>query len=725
MDSETRRHIDAYGAVQGVGMRPYVFRLAAGLGLRGYVTNSTGGVHIEVEGDQGRVREFELRLPQELPAPASIATMEQRTLAPCGYSDFRIVDSLPTGAPTAVILPDLATCPACLNELLDPAMRRFGYPFTNCTHCGPRYSIITGIPYDRANTTMAAFILCEDCRREYFDPGDRRFHAQPIACPRCGPALDAAVQAAVRVLSDGGIVALKGIGGYQLLCDALTDEAVSRLRTRKHREEKPLAVMFPDMRMLKRYALIDRGEEQILASPAAPIVLLRKAGETLAWQVSRSSPWIGAMLPYSPLHHLLLQAYGKPLVATSGNVSDEPIVTDDDDARERLSSIADAFVTHNRPIARPVDDSVVRSIQGRVTVLRRARGYAPLPVLQPKPLLRVLALGAHLKNTVAIAVDRQVFVSQHIGDLDTAEAFRAFQRAIKDLCTLYAFEPELVACDLHPQYRSTLFAETLGVPVVRVQHHMAHVAACAAENDITGPYLGVAWDGTGYGTDGTIWGSEFFDVAGAQFRRIGHLRPFRLLGGDAAARDARRVAYSMLRDIGLDWPFGWTRNEEVILRRMHQGATNPPWSTGMGRLFDAAAAISGLATENRFEGQAAMSLEAAIGLNGDDDRYPVEIDGQVIDWRPVIAALLHDRQAGENPPTLARRFHNTLVAVLLDMAQRVGRRQVVLSGGCFQNAYLVAKSIERLEAAGFRVATHQRIPPNDGGISLGQAVLAG
>lgn len=724
MASETRRHIDAYGALQGVGMRPYVFRLATSLGLRGSVSNSAGGVQIEVEGEEFSINEFESRLPRELPPAAFIVTLEQRTLPVAGYPNFWILESTATGTPTAVVLPDLATCPACLAEFLDPEMRRSGYAFTNCTHCGPRYSIITGIPYDRQNTTMAAFALCDDCRGEYENTEDRRFHAQPIACPRCGPRLDLAIDKAAHALSTGGIIALKGIGGYQLLCDALSDEAVSRLRTRKHREEKPLAVMFPDLETLKRYALVDADEEQVLTSAAAPIVLLRKGEESLAWQVSRTSPWIGAMLPYSPLHHLLLRAYGKPLVATSGNIADEPIVTDDNEARERLSSIADALLSHNRPIARPVDDSVVRAIKGRVTVLRRARGYAPLPVLQRKPLRRVIAVGAHLKNTVAIAIDRQVFVSQHVGDLDTPEAFHAFQRAIQDLCRLYNFEPEVVACDLHPQYRSTLFAETLNLPIVRIQHHMAHLAGCAAENDITGPYLGIAWDGTGYGMDGTIWGSEFFDVADGQFRRISHLRPFRLLGGDAAARDSRRIAYSMLRDIGVEWPLGWTPAEEAILQRMHAGATNPPWSTGMGRLFDAAAVLAGVAEHNRFEGQAAMLLEAAI-TPGTDDRYPAEIAVGEIDWRPLIAALLHDHQKGVEAGTIARRFHNTFVALLVKVAQHTGREQIVLSGGCFQNAYLVEQAIERLEAAGFRVATHQRIPPNDGGISLGQAVLAG
>jgi len=722
-----RLRIAVFGAVQGVGFRPFVCRLARELSLTGTVLNATSGASIEVEGERTALDEFCRRLERDRPKACLILAREITRLEPAGYRSFEILSSDATAPRTTAILPDLAVCPECLAEIHDPHARRAGYAFTNCTNCGPRYSIICGIPYDRPNTAMATFVMCPDCRAEYDSVADRRFHAQPIACPRCGPRLSASMETVAGWLESGEIVALKGIGGFQLLCDARNAAAVRRLRERKHREEKPFAVMFPDLDAIARECLIGAAEEALLSGSAAPIVLLRARRSTahLAPEVSMSSPFVGAVLPYSPLHALLFDRCRFPLVATSGNLSDEPIAVANDEAEARLKSIADRFLVHDRPILRPCDDSVARVQNGRELVIRRARGYAPLPVMVRRPLRRVLALGAHLKNTVAVAVGRQVFLSQHIGDLETAAAHQAFLRAIDDLRKLYEFDPEIVACDLHPDYASTRHAETFGLPIARVQHHMAHVAACAAENDIAEPYLGVAWDGTGYGTDGVIWGSEFFAVDQNHYERVAHLRPFRLPGGEGAIRDCRRTAFSLLHEAGFDLTAsGIPEEQQRVLAAMLDRGINSPSATGMGRLLDAAASLAGIASHNAYEGQAPMRFEAAIA--GDAaDAYPAELPDRLLDWQPAIAALLRDRAAGADPGDIARRFHNTLVAWIVAVAKEVAIERVVLSGGVFQNAYLSEQAVARLTAEGFRPFTHQRVPPNDGGIALGQAVIAG
>ncbi len=733
-----RIRISVYGAVQGVGFRPFVCRLARELELTGHVSNNSSGAVVEVEGPAASVSQFAMRLERDRPKPCVILARETTRLEPAGYTCFEIISSDGAASKTAVVLPDLATCPECLAEIQDPAARRFAYPFTNCTNCGPRYTIIRGIPYDRPNTSMAAFDMCPECRAEYQTVTDRRFHAQPIACPRCGPKLDASVDQIAGWLQRGDIVALKGIGGFQLLCDARNRDAVRLLRARKHREEKPFAVMFPGLDAVRAECMVSSEEEALLRSSAAPIVLLRArnaaapAGETacatsarVAPEVSMSSPYVGAMIPYSPLHSLLLSRFGFPVVATSGNLSDEPIATENDEAGTRLGQLADHFVMHDRPIVRPCDDSVARVQNGREMVMRRARGYAPLPVMVRQPLRKVLALGAHLKNTVAIAAGRQVFLSQHIGDLETMAAFEAFLRAIDDLRALYEFEPELVACDLHPDYASSKHAETLEFPIVRVQHHMAHAAACAAENDIADPYLGVAWDGTGYGTDGVIWGSEFFAVDTREFRRVAHLRPFRLPGGESAIRDCRKTALSLLHHAGLDIALSEVApRDAAVLSKMMERNLNSPWTTSMGRLLDAAAALSGIASRNGFEGQAPMKFEAAISGTG-PEAYPALVTDEELDWRPAIDALVADMQRSVDPGYIARRFHNTLVEWIVAVAKEIGLERVVLSGGCFQNSYLAERTVERLTAEGYRAYTHQRVPPNDGGIALGQAVIAG
>lgn len=728
-----RLRVSLCGAVQGVGFRPFVYRLATEMGLPGWVLNSSAGLVVEVEGDRESLKRFLARLERERPSAAVILTREAGFLAPAGFAAFEIRASEGASEKTAAVLPDLATCPDCLAEVSDPSDRRFGYAFTNCTRCGPRFTIITGIPYDRPNTTMSGFAMCAACAREYADPADRRFHAQPTACPRCGPQLwteprppgDAAppLRTVAEALRQGRVVALKGIGGFQLLVDAGEEAAVERLRTLKHREEKPFALMMPSLEQVRRYCQVSPAEEALLRSPAAPIVLLRPNGAPgIAPNVAKSSPWLGVMLPYSPLHHLLMREYPRPVVATSGNSSDEPIAIDNAEARERLAGIADLYLMHNRPVARHADDSVVRLARGRESVLRRARGYAPLPVRLARDLPAVLAVGAHLKNAVAIGVGRQVFLSQHIGDLDTLEARAAFERAIRDLCRLYEFEPELVACDLHPDYASTQWARASGLPVVAFQHHQAHAAACAAENDVRGEYLGVAWDGAGYGLDGAVWGGEFFLASEGRFERVAHLRTFRLPGGEAAIREGWRAAAALLWELGGAEAIP-ERPEKPLLARMLARGLNCPATTSVGRLFDAVASLAGVAHQNRFEGQAAMLLESRIGGVRTEEAYP--LPGEAAgNWAPLIEAVRSDAARGVAPALIAARFHNALVEWIVRVARWVGVPQVVLSGGCFQNSYLVERAAAALEARGFSVYTHQRVPPNDGGIALGQAVMA-
>ena len=716
-----RLRVALYGAVQGVGFRPFVYRLAREMGLSGTVLNSGAGLVVEVEGAREQLERFLERLEAERPPAAVVLARETSILPPAGFAGFEILASSAAEEKTASVLPDLATCPQCLAEVFDPANRRYLYPFTNCTQCGPRYTIVLDIPYDRSRTTMRGFTLCADCLREYTDPADRRFHAQPNACPACGPRLTLGIEEAAREIRAGRILALKGIGGFQLLVDARNQEAVARLRRLKRREEKPFALMLPSLEAVRGCCEVSAEEERLLQSAAAPIVLLRPGKEAglLAPNVAHNSPYLGVMLPYSPLHHLLMRELGFPVVATSGNLSDEPIAIENEEARQRLGGTADAFLMHDRPVARPCDDSVVRVVRGRESVVRRARGYAPLPVRVPHELRRVLAVGGHLKNTVAIAVGRQVFLSQHVGDLDTPEARRAFERAIDDLCRLYLFEPEIVACDLHPDYASTQWALASGLPVARVQHHQAHAAACAAENDVRGPYLAVSWDGTGYGLDGTVWGGEFFWVEDGRFERVAHPRPFRLPGGEAAIRQGWRAEASLAFET-----FGSEAVADPVIRRMLERGVNAPLTTSVGRLFDAVSSMAGIARENLFEGQAAMLLERAIGGLITDDAYPLPESDGAADWRPLIEALREDLKKGAPRGTIAAKFHNALADWIVRVARRMAARQVTLSGGVFQNGYLTERTAALLEARGIAVYTHQRVPANDGGIALGQAVLA-
>ncbi|MGB8465723.1 MAG: carbamoyltransferase HypF [Terrimicrobiaceae bacterium] len=745
-----RARVIIQGAVQGVGFRPFVYRLARELGLNGWVLNSTRGVFVEVEGEGGTVRRFVLRLEKEKPPRAIIQSLEFVVLDPAGYEDFEIRYSDEGGEKSVLILPDIATCPDCLRETFDPLDRRYRYPFTNCTNCGPRFSIIEALPYDRSKTSMKKFAMCPQCDREYHDPTDRRFHAQPNACPLCGPQIefwdaaghflirgDRALRQAADLVRSGSILALKGLGGFQLIVDARDDAAVARLRDRKRREEKPFALMARSLEAVRELCVVSDLEERILISSEAPIVLLerRMGGGRLAASLAPGNPALGVMLPYTPLHHLLLRELGFEIVATSGNLSDEPICIDEMEAAGRLKGIADGFLVHDRPIVRHVDDSVVRVMCGRELMLRRARGYAPLPVHLKEPLPCVLALGAHLKNSVALSVGSSVFISQHIGDLATSQAFEAFRRVTEDFLHLWEATPEVVACDLHPEYLSTKHACRIAAPVHAVQHHWAHVLSCMAENEIEPPALGVSWDGTGYGTDGTIWGGEFLLARGASFERVARFRHFRLPGGEVAIRQPSRAALGVLFEIwggdGLgqgDLPpvRDLAEGELRVIRRMLARGLNAPVTSSAGRLFDAVASLIGIRQRVSFEGQAAMELEFAI-RPGVEACYPFEIrhgTPLIVDWGPAIEEIAGDVVRGRHGGTISAKFHNTLAEIVRVVALRIGEEKIILTGGCFQNRYLTEACIKRLTDAGFRPYWHQRVPPNDGGIALGQVVSA-
>jgi hydrogenase maturation protein HypF len=744
-----RIRITIRGAVQGVGFRPFIYHLATELSLGGWIVNCAQGVLIEAEGLPEVLEHFCLRLQKEKPAHAIIQSLASTNLPPIDEKHFEIRESDQGGGKTALILPDLATCAECVSEVLDPTDRRYRYPFNNCTHCGPRFSIIEALPYDRVHTSMKKFTMCTDCEREYRDPANRRFHAEPIACPRCGPRLqlwdslgktvaadDAALHRAAGQIRAGKILALKGLGGFQLLVDARAHGAIARLRARKHRAEKPFGVMFPSLEALRSQCRVDDLEERLLLSSESPIVLMQKLASPvplLDGAVAPNNPNLGVMLPYTPLHHLLLRDLGFPVVATSGNLSDEPICIDESEALERLGGIADFYLIHDRPIVRHVDDSIVRVVHGREMILRRARGFAPLPIALRQAQPNVLALGAHLKSTVALSVKRNIFVSQHIGDLSTQPAYDAFARAVADLPALYDVKPDLVAHDLHPEYLSTRFAVQLAAPKVAVQHHWAHVAACMAENDLEPPLLGVAWDGTGYGYDGTIWGGEFFLVKEACWQRFAHFRTFLLPGGDAAVKEPRRSALGLLYEIFgeelWDQPellTAFSASEQKTLRRMLTKRINAPITSSAGRLFDGVAALAGLRDRSSFEGQAAMELEFAIDPMVEES-YPFSLGEDVpclVDWAPALRALLVDRRNQLPVGRIAARFHHMLGDAIVAVARRAGEKQVALSGGCFQNRYLTERVIDQLRANEFQPYWHQRIPPNDGGIAPGQIYLA-
>lgn len=888
------------GTVQGVGFRPFVYALATDLHLGGWVQNSPQGVRIEVEGPTERLHQFLSRLHQEKPRHARFLKVETTWLPPMLGADcsspfsengvhdqdedfdnvwqdrFEIRQSEMSGNPqanpsenyskAALILPDLATCSDCLKEVFDPGDRRFKYAFTNCTHCGPRYTIVRSLPYDRERTTMAGFPMCEDCQVEYGNPHDRRFHAQPNACPQCGPQLQLwdrkgraiasssqslfessetvfkkpkeltqelvaeellttssaeslkisflpdlfpvpehyrpIIQAAA-ALKAGKILAVKGLGGFHLVVDAQNEAAVQTLRQRKHRPRKPFALMYPSLEQVRATCVVREEEVHVLQSPEAPIVLLSRRqspdaylqgdptigstiAPTIAPSVAPGNPSLGVMLPSTPLHHLLLGELGGPVVATSGNPSGEPICTEEHQALTQLGTIADLFLVHDRPIARPVDDSIVRVVAAQTRVLRRARGYAPLPLALPQtvlpqepeqPLLKgsIVAVGGHLKNTVAFYWNQCIFASEYLGDLDSPATLERVRRAIAHFGAMYDTQPSLVACDAHPDYASTQFAQQLAqqltIPVISVQHHYAHLLSCMADNGLEPPVLGIAWDGTGYGSDGTLWGGEALTIRdwASGYNRVAHLRPFPLPGGDKAARDPRRSALGLLSEcLGLDgldglnwqeWPslreFN-SQERKILLSMVHQ-RIHSPLTSSMGRLFDGVASLLDVCQHISFEGEAAMALEFQQILDPAPESYPFPLiphhvrNPSVIDpiapetivapqtkvqvplpwqldWRPMVQAILHDQRNGVPVGQISAKFHQTLVEAIADLAEQIGRSQgisqIVLTGGCFQNHYLLEQTLGRLESEGFSAYGHQQIPPNDGGIAVGQILAA-
>lgn len=754
-----RARMDVRGAVQGVGFRPFACRLARAMELAGFVRNTGEGATLEVEGTEPQIERFHAALVRDLPAPGFVRDIEVTWIDPAGAAAFVIAESA-EGDARALVLADQATCEPCLREMWDPADRRYLYPFINCTHCGPRYTIIERLPYDRRHTTMAAFTMCPRCQAEYDDPESRRYHAQPNACPECGPqvrlvsnagktiaAKHDAITLAVAALRQGEIVAAKGIGGFHLLAMAGSDSALGRLRRRKERAFKPFAVMVPSPGWARTICELNECEMQLLESASAPIVLATRRPDSFAHvveAVAPANPDLGIMLPHAPLQHILMRALDAPVVATSGNLAEEPICTDDAEAMERLRAIADVFLVHDRVIARPCDDSIVRVMAGEEVVLRRGRGYAPLPVVADTGLAPAIAVGAHQKNALAIAVGGDVLLSQHIGDLDSPVSRAHEARIAGDLLALFHDPVTQVVCDLHPDYGSTLFAEELaqerGMKIQRVQHHAAHLASCMADNDVAAPCLGIVWDGAGLGSDGTQWGGEFLLAGEGGIHRVAHLRAFPLVGGDAAARDGRRAALGVLHEAGAIAALDGGRVATVdalslverrLLTLALEAGVYTVRTSSAGRLFDAVASLLGICQRSEYEGHAASMLEFAARLAcADAPPYPLEIvsagrnEPLVVDWRPAIHALLAARDNGESPAQSAARFHATLVEAMVRVAQKVNVPTVALSGGCFQNPTLLASAVRALEGRGFRTIRHRQIPPNDGGIAAGQLIAA-
>jgi hydrogenase maturation protein HypF len=834
-----RRQYTIQGIVQGVGFRPFVYRLAHELRLTGWVRNTPAGVEIEIQGTEPRLDAFDASLQNNLP-PLALITSYLRTDVPVSNNPSFTI--LPSGAgkPDIQIAPDSALCSDCLRELFDPADRRYRYPFITCTNCGPRYSIITGIPYDRPNTTMAAFPLCPDCQREYRDPLDRRFHAQPIACHACGPQVsliespststamcanlgkhafdflppfqgegrggdgvdgrisvshdnqphphpnlplegegtkssksaltpqrgevgrgeDAIIQA-IKLLKNGAILAIKGIGGYHLTVDACNYDAVERLRERKKRDDKPFAVMAASLETARELALMNEMEERLMSSPGAPIIIVRKRPDTpLSALIAPRNGWLGLMLPYAPLHHLLFAPHPSSLiphhsftalVMTSGNISDEPVAFEDHDAMAHLAGIADYFLLHDRPIHIRSDDSVMRVFQGRPLFYRRARGYAPRAITLPFPVQPLLAAGAELKSAVCLAVGNRAVLSQHIGDLQNRSTLNSFSHTVTHLSDILAIKPELVACDLHPDYLSTRFAEDSGIPLTRVQHHHAHMASCMAENGLDGDVIGIIFDGTGYGTDGTVWGGEFLVGGYHGYRRAGHFRPVPLPGGDAAVREPWRMAMAYLfQALGeaaftIDHPVSriLPEKEQALFAQMLRREINSPLTSSCGRLFDAVVALLNVRHFVSYEGQGAIELESVAEMaeeksppaslyQGGSYSYNIVNNKDVplqLDFSPMFQEILTDIDAGIRSSVIAYRFHQSVASAAMDaclhISEATGLDRIILSGGVFQNRLLSEMIYTPLTQKGLHVFTHRLVPPNDGGIALGQAAIAG
>ncbi len=744
----SRIHIAIRGAVQGVGFRPFIYKLAEEMNLKGYVLNSSKGVFIEAESEKPALGNFVIRIEKEKPPLSVITSFETIFLDPVNYKKFEIRKSENESETSALILPDISTCPDCLNEMLNPNDRRYLYPFINCTNCGPRFSIIESLPYDRPNTSMKDFVMCDKCREEYENPMDRRFHAQPTACPDCGPQIqlwneqgelisekNEVLFKTIKLIAEGKIIALKGLGGFQLIVDAANQSAVKELRKRKKRDGKPFALMFPDLDSVKSVCQVIEIEERLLNSPEKPIVLLKKTDGTnsqifIAENVAPNNPYLGIMLPYTPLHYLLMKKFNKPIIATSGNLSEEPMCIDNNEALKRLNGIADYFLVNDRPIIRHVDDSIVRVINNRELVLRRARGFAPLPIQVNinKKGISVLGVGGHLKNTVSLLTGDNLFTSQHIGDLSTEESNKAFLQVIKDFTNLYNTKPNVVISDLHPEYISTKYSQNLNIANEKVQHHYAHIAACRLENRVTGDALGVSWDGTGYGLDGSIWGSEFFISGSNYYKHVGQFRKFRLPGGEKAIKEPRRTSLSILYEIygnqfnkNLLKGIFTTKEIEVLISILNKNI-NSPFTSSCGRLFDAISSLTGLCQVLSYEAEGAMQLEFCADEN-EKGFYPFNIDKKdifIIDWEPMIKSILSDLKLKVNVAIISAKFHNTLSQIILSVANRININKIILSGGCFQNKILTENTIKILNENNYQVYWHQRIPPNDGGISVGQ-----
>ena len=746
------KSININGIVQGVGFRPFVYQLAAAHTLHGRVSNTSSGVSIHIEGELPAIEAFSRELTQNPPPLAHIThvTLEDAPLK--GYGDFSIIKSQAQGHRFTLISPDVSVCNDCLEELLDPDDRRYQYPFINCTNCGPRYTIIDDIPYDRPKTSMRNFQMCAQCQAEYDDPMDRRFHAQPNACPVCGPmvqlfdnqgatmAVQDPIAEAVDLLKAGHILAIKGLGGFHLVVDAENQAAVAALRERKNREEKPLAVMSFDLPVIRQYAIATPEEEQLLLSPQRPIVLLpKRESAILAEGISPHSRYYGVMLPYTPLHYLLLKDSFRALVMTSGNMSEEPIAIDNQDAFERLKSLAGYFLLHNRDIYLRSDDSVVKTINHQVRFFRRSRGYVPRPVFLKKPVRRILACGAELKNTICLTREDQAFLSQHVGDLENLATYNFFKKTIQHLKRILDIEPETIACDMHPDYLSTRYArEQDRIEVLEVQHHHAHIAACMAENQVEGPLIGLAFDGTGFGTDGCIWGGELLLASFDQFERAGHLAYVPMPGGAAAIKEPWRMAISYLYHaygndlLRLDLPLFKKVQQHKIetIIEMIEKKINSPYTSSLGRFFDGVAAMVGLRETVAFEGQAAMELEMAADLSKPGAyEYAASLGGPLeMPLEPIVKGVVEDIRKQVHPSEISMKFHNTLVHMFTDrcveIRKQTGFAQVALSGGVFQNAIMLSSLTEHLENKGFEVLSHQQVPSNDGGIALGQAVVA-
>jgi hydrogenase maturation protein HypF len=743
------------GAVQGVGFRPFVYNLANSLNIKGTVLNSKKGVIIEAFGEETAIQNFMSRLKSEKPPVSFIRQIkiseESSEIIP---DTFEIIHSDSEGSPDAYILPDIAVCKDCLAEIFNPADRRYLYPFTNCTNCGPRYTIIEKLPYDRQNTSMKNFIMCGKCRNEYENPADRRFHAQPNACPVCGPKVflwnaegreisngNEAIMKVSEEILHGKIIAVKGLGGFHLFANALDNKAVKLLRIRKGREEKPFAMMLRDINMAEKYCILNPEIIKTMTSVSSPIVLAGKRNNSgisdYVNGVDSKNPYFGILLPYTPLHHILMYYLNIPVIATSGNISDEPICIDEYEALERLCNIADLFLVHNRPILRYVDDSIIKFVLGEEMILRRSRGYAPIPeVTEISSREDIIAAGAHLKNTFAVKRNEEIFISQHIGDLENVQSVNAFSKTIDDFIRIYDVKASKISCDMHPDYESSKYAaqnEKSGMKLIKVQHHIAHIFSCKVENNIPLPFLGIAWDGTGYGTDGAIWGSEFFGVDGKDVKRIAHLKYFRLPGGEEAIKKVYRIAAGILHDMNLyqkaELLFNPVKdfhlsNELKLIKSMLEKNINSPLTSGMGRLFDAVSALLKVKTVSAFEGQAAMELEFAIGDFLTNEFYGFgfieEQNKFIVDWIPLIQGVLDDLDEKKTVPEISAKFHNTLTEIILKITEKTGYENVALSGGCFQNSYLLENTVMKLKNNGFRPYWQKKIPVNDGGISLGQ-----